>query len=157
MVHENMVEAVGISTQSLMIRKKECEYFLFDFIPRDLKSSAAVQNKRMNLARVVQLPRGGRYTRRPETLQSGDVFENPSPQQTKDTRWKLRTTSEQVPFHESVWAMIALHHFLEYPELRSRIKNLLMDILLDTLRTTSRSLGASPRCPEISTSECNQL
>jgi hypothetical protein len=26
-----------------MIRKKECEYFLFDFIPRDLKSSAAVQ------------------------------------------------------------------------------------------------------------------
>jgi len=27
-----------------MIRKKECEYFLSDFIPRDLKSSAAVQN-----------------------------------------------------------------------------------------------------------------
>ena len=44
MVHENMVEAVGISTQSLMIRKSECEYFLFDFIPRDLKSFAAVQN-----------------------------------------------------------------------------------------------------------------
>jgi hypothetical protein len=42
MVHENMVETAGISTQSLMIRKKECEYFLFDFIPRDLKSSAAV-------------------------------------------------------------------------------------------------------------------
>ena len=30
-----------------------------------------------------------------------------------------------------------------------------MDSLLDTLRTTSRSLGAGPRCPEISTSECN--
>jgi len=112
-------------------------------------------DKRMNLARVVQLPRGGRCTRRPETLQSEDVSENPSPQQNKDTRWKLRTTSEQVPFNESEWAMIALHHFLEHPELRSRIKNLLMDTVLDTLRTFSRSLGASPRCPEISSSECN--
>jgi hypothetical protein len=44
MVHENVMETAGISTQSLMIRKKECEYFLFDFIPRDLKSSAAIQN-----------------------------------------------------------------------------------------------------------------
>jgi hypothetical protein len=33
-----MVETTGISTQSLTIRKKECEYFLFDFIPRDLTS-----------------------------------------------------------------------------------------------------------------------
>ena len=98
----------------------------------------------MNLARVVQLPRGGRCTRRPETLQSGDVSENRSPQQTKDTRSKLRRTSEQVPFTESEWAMIALHQFLEHPELRSRIKNLLMDTLLDTLWTTSRSLEASP-------------
>jgi hypothetical protein len=39
-----MVETAGISSQSLMITKKECEYFLFDFIPRDLKSSAAVKN-----------------------------------------------------------------------------------------------------------------
>jgi hypothetical protein len=39
-----MVETLGISTQSWMIRKKECEYFLFDFILRYLKSSAAVQN-----------------------------------------------------------------------------------------------------------------
>ena len=81
----------GISTQSLKIRKKECEYFLFDFIPRDLKSSTAVQNyigeelrlptlcimieshlprggweawidKKMNLARVVQLPLKSMYS-----------------------------------------------------------------------------------------------
>jgi hypothetical protein len=81
-----MVKTAGISTQSSMIREKKCEYFLFDFIPRDLRSSAAVQNyigeelglptsciiigsqlprgvweawidKRMNLARVFQLPR----------------------------------------------------------------------------------------------------
>ena len=44
MVHENMAEIAGIFTQSLTIRKTECEYFLFDFIPRDLKSSAALQN-----------------------------------------------------------------------------------------------------------------
>ena len=91
----------------------------------------------------------------PETLQTGGFSENSSPQQTKDRRWKLRTTSEQVPFNESEWAMIALHHFLEQPELRFRFKNLLMDTLLDTLRTTSRSLGASSRCPEITASECS--
>jgi hypothetical protein len=44
MIHENMVETTGISTQSLMIRNKECEYFMFDFISRALKSSTAVQN-----------------------------------------------------------------------------------------------------------------
>jgi hypothetical protein len=44
MVHENMVETAAVSTQSLMIKQKECEYFFFDFIPRDLKSSAAAQN-----------------------------------------------------------------------------------------------------------------
>ena len=30
-----------------------------------------------------------------------------------------------------------------------------MDTLLDTVWTTFRSLGVSPRCPEISASECN--
>jgi len=183
MVHENMLKTAGIYTQSLMMRKKECGYFFFDFIPRYLKSCAAVQNyiceelglptsciiigsqlprggweawidKKMNLARVVQLPRGGRCTRRPERLQSGDISENPTPQRTKDTRWKIRKTSEQVLFNESEWAMITLDHFLEHPDLRSRIKNLLMDTLLDTLWTTSGSLGASPRFPEISTSDC---
>jgi hypothetical protein len=67
MVHENMVKTAGISTQSLMIRKKECECFLFDFIPRDLKSSAAVQNyigKELGLPTSCviiwfQLPQGG--------------------------------------------------------------------------------------------------
>ena len=86
---------------------------------------------------------------------TGDISENPYPQQNKDTKWKLRTTSEQVPFNLSEWAMMALHQFLENPELRSRIKKLLMDTLLDALRITSTSLEASPRCPEISTSECN--
>jgi hypothetical protein len=43
-VHENIVETAGISTKSLMMTKKECEYFLFDFIAPDLKSYAALQN-----------------------------------------------------------------------------------------------------------------
>jgi len=50
-----MVENTGIPTQSLMIRTKECEYFLF----------------------------------------SEDLSENPSSQQTKDTRLKLPTASEK--------------------------------------------------------------
>ena len=39
MVHENMVD----STQSLKKRQKACEYFSFDFIPRDLKSCVTVK------------------------------------------------------------------------------------------------------------------
>jgi len=72
----------------------------------------------MNLVRVIQLPRGVRCSRRPETLHTEDISENASPQEIKDTRWKLRTTSEQVPLNESEWAMIALHDFLEHPESR---------------------------------------
>jgi len=44
MVHENMVETTGISTQSLMMRKKKCENLLLDFIPSDLNTSAGLQN-----------------------------------------------------------------------------------------------------------------
>jgi hypothetical protein len=48
---------------------------------------------------------------------AGDISENPSFQNTEDTRLKFPTTSNQVPFKESEWAMNALHHFLEHPEL----------------------------------------
>jgi hypothetical protein len=51
--------------------------------------------------------------------------------------------------------MNALHHFLEHPQLRSRVKNLLMDTLLNTLHGTFRPLGACQRDLDISNSECN--
>ena len=43
---------------------------------------------------------------------TGDSSENSSPQQTKGTRLKFPTTTEQAQFNESEWAMKALYHFL---------------------------------------------
>jgi hypothetical protein len=51
--------------------------------------------------------------------------------------------------------MIALHYFVEHPQWRSRIKNVVMDTLRNTIRTTSTPVGAGPRCSQISTNECN--
>ena len=183
MVHENMLEKSGHSTQPKPLHMRECEYSLFDTLQQYLMNPRALHkfvvlgletskhvplwlslargggeasiDRRIDLRSVFVLPRGGRCTFRPDTSLSKtvDTSEKTSLQQTKETRLKLARTSEQVPFNESEQAMHALQHFLERPDFRSRIQNLVTNTLLNALEGTSRPLGAWPRCRDISKSE----
>ena len=182
MVHENMLEKSGHSTQPKPLHMRECEYSLFDTLQQYLMNPRALHkfvvlgletskhvplwlslargggeasiDRRIDLRSVFVLPRGGRCTFRPDTSLSKtvDTSEKPSPQQTKETRLKLARTSEQVPFNESEWA---LRHFLEHPELRSRMKNLLLDTLLNTIQATSRLIVTCPKYPDMCKTESN--
>jgi hypothetical protein len=81
MVHENMVETAGISTQPEALHKKQCEYYVFEWKEQDQPSDQ----------------------REMTTVSAGETM--------------------QVPFNDSGWAVNALSHLLQHPNLRPRIKH----------------------------------
>jgi len=176
MVHENMVEKSGHSTQPKALHRKHCEYYLFDRVPECLMSSSAVQkylaveleisetcilvgsqlprggweawiHREQSPGNVVRLPRGGRGTRRPNRPQTPEI------EPTTPSRHAAKTNgtpAEPAPFNESEWALNALLHLLENPNLRVRITTLLTETLQETLPRLSRPSGRSISRPRTS-------
>jgi hypothetical protein len=135
-------------------------YYLFDRLSQTLKNSAAVQehlavelvlrkayilvgsrlprggweseiNKRKCLESVIKLPRGGRGTQRPD--QPPIIHAKPrSEDQVQQQRGRQARSEniDQVPFNDSEWAMNALLHLLQHPDLPFGINALLVDTLL---------------------------
>ena len=130
--------------RTMLVKNLNSYIMHHNWVPDPLRGLECLDriDKSMNLAWVIQLPRGVRCTCRPETSswKTGDFSDNPSLKQTKHTRLKVLATSEQVPFNRSEWEMNARHPewvWLEHPELRSRIKNVLMDRLQSNLELYS--------------------
>jgi hypothetical protein len=146
MVNQDVVEDSGHSTQLAAVNKKHCHYYLSDRLPQSLKNSAAVQeylavelglrksyilvgsrlprggweswiDKRECLESVIKLPRGGRGTRRPEQQRITHAKTCSEDQdQTQRGRQARSENIGQVPFNESEWAVNALLHLLQHPE-----------------------------------------
>ena len=100
---------------------------------------------------VIKLPRGGRGTRRPDQ-QPITHAKTCSEDQDQDQQQRgCQAPSEnfdQVPFNESEWAVNALLHLLQHPDIRVRIKALLVDTLLGCLPkplNTRGRPGSRPR------------
>jgi hypothetical protein len=95
----------------------------------------------MHVGSVLELAQCGRGNRRPDTEPS-ICSKNPSRDQ---NQLQMTTTSAgetmQAPFNESEWAVSALFHLLEHPNLRHCIKTLLMDNLLGGLTKSLNTHG----------------
>jgi hypothetical protein len=163
------------------MKKKHCHYYLFDRLPQTLKNSAAVQKylavelelrnksyklvgsrlpqggwkswigKRKCLESVIKLPGAGRGTRRPDQQ---PITHAKTCSKDQQQRWHQSCSEniDQLPFNESEWAVNALLHLLQHPDLRLGINALLVDTLLgcvskplDThgrLRSTARTFDS---------------
>ena len=151
------------------MNKKHCYYYLFDRLPQTLKNSAAVQeylavelrlrksyelvgsrlprggwetwiDKRKCLESVIKLPRGGRGTRRPDQ-QPITRTKTCSKDQDKQHRGRQARSEniDQVPFNVSEWAVNALLHLLQHPDLRFGINTLWVDTLLRSAQAPEHS------------------
>jgi len=148
MVNQDVAEDSGHFTKVATVNKKHYIYYLFHRLPRTLKNSAAVQeylavelglrnsyilgssqlprggweswiDKRKCLESVSKLPRGGRGTRRPDQqpiTHAKACSEDRDQQQRR--RQERSKNLDQVPFNESEWAVNALLHLLQHPDLR---------------------------------------
>ena len=96
------------------VNKKHCHYYLFDRLPQTLKNSAAVQEE-----------------------VSGTITHAKTCSEDQDQQQRGRQARSEnigrVPFNESEWAVNALLHYLQHPDVRDRIKAWLVDTLLGGL------------------------
>jgi hypothetical protein len=76
-------------------------------------------DKRKCLEIVIKLPRGGQGTRRPDQQPiTHTKTRSKDPNQKQRRREACSENIDQVPFNESEWAMNALLHLLQHPDLR---------------------------------------
>ena len=161
-IQENKVKKSGHSTQPKSLHKKECEYYLLDRLPQYLMHSTAVQKyvaldlevsetcslfgsrlprgrwkawieKRKNLRSVLDLARAGRVNQRPDTELPIRFKQRSKDQDQRQMKTASAGEAVQAPNNESEWAVKALLHLLQHPNLRHRIKTLLVDTLLEGL------------------------
>jgi hypothetical protein len=178
MVNPDVVEDSGHCTKLATVNKKHCHYYLFDRLPQTLKNSAVVQeylavelglrksgilmgsrflpggweswiDKRKCLESVIKLPRGGRCTRRPDQqpITHDKTCSEDQDQQQRGHQARSENI-DPVPFNESEWAVNALLHLLQHPDLRFGINTLWVDTLLGGLPkplNTHGRLGSRPR------------
>jgi hypothetical protein len=91
-------------------------------------------DKRKCLESVINLPRGGRGTRRPDQQPITHAKTHSEDQDQQQRRLQVRYENiDQVPFNASEWAVKALLHILQHPDLRFRINALLVDTFLGGL------------------------
>ena len=91
-------------------------------------------DKRKCLESVIKLPCGGRGTQRPDQQRITHAKTRSEGQDQQQRGRKSRSGNiDQVPFNESEWAVNALHHLLQHPDLRFGISALLVDTLLGCL------------------------
>ena len=106
-------------------------------------------DKRECLESVIKLPRGGRGTRRPDQqpITHAKTCSEDQDQQQRGRQARSENI-DQVPFNESEWAVNALLHLLQRPDLRFGINTLLVDTLLEglpMLLNTHGRPGSRPR------------
>jgi len=91
-------------------------------------------DKRKCLESVIKLSRGGRGTRRPDqqSITHAKTCSEDQDQQQRGRQARCENL-DQVPFNESEWAVDALLHLLQHPDLRFGINALLVDTLLGGL------------------------
>jgi hypothetical protein len=157
-----MITTIGIQKPHASTVKCYSNYYVFDRLPQTLKSYAAVQeylavelglrksyilvgsrlprggweswiDKRECLESVIKLPRGGQGTRRREQQPITHTKTCSEDQDQQQRQHQARSENiDQVP-NESDWAVNALLHLIQHPDLLFGINALLVDTLLDCL------------------------
>jgi hypothetical protein len=163
MVNQDVVEDCGHSIKVATVNKKHCHYYLFHRLQQTLKNSTAVKeylvvqlglrkshilvgsrlprggweswiDKRKCLESVIKLPRGGRGSRRPDQQPITHAKTCSEGQDQQQRGHQARSENlDQIPFNESEWAVNALLHLPQHPDLRFAINALLVDALLGGL------------------------
>jgi hypothetical protein len=90
-------------------------------------------DKVMHLGSVLDLTRGGRGTRRPDTEPPICCKNRSKDQDQQQIRTAFAEETLQAPFSESEWELKSLLHWVEQPNLSHRIKTLLVKTLLGGL------------------------